>query len=1629
MDIEENKHILDAEEEIRLPEHMEQEPEPQSGNEHPEIEQKTEKQRFVEQNNYETELFIGAIEKMRGLSFDEKEVNAFVESQDKREQDQQPIEQVKNSIQELDNQQYDLINQAKELFSHAQESILKKIQAINLTTDHDLYHLGFFVDQAAEATHKAQDMVAKIKSLQIKKQCCVVDESAYEDLGIAVDPDDVFRSDAAIKIIEEKISAHAKEIQAIQEKRFSSVRKLIPVFSDKRKIDDLSKQLSALSDLRDILKNQDEMPASLYIIGQSAINFNGDVAEAIIEKILDFYIRQDQQSEQETRAKFFPQDIKDSLSGQIKDPEAFYDSIKELASKTDASAVSYKIHDNKRKAFDALCSVIDETPGMNMSYESKSDVRHALKDVQEWFTLSDEQELGLPSINEKEWIAFKENKQARQFFEQETGAHMEDAEARISKAIAKSMDSENSERLSWKLIRLKNAIAAPYLLVGLLQNKSKLYTNSPLRTEFAEYIQSISHEEIAQKTKQGEPGFGPDLEDAMRIIQENQDTYYKDDIQNPDIEAFKQEIQNDPEFIDLIVRDKVDSPFEMKASDDSNKRNVWSEMVWRLKESTFRKYVPDISSEELKSLRQGIKEDNPLYKKIIKAMVREYLSEYDIRGHDDHSNLAPNKHQYFLSEKDEEYFLKKLGYADDLFKYIYIRNPIANELNEKIGAIALEFLKDKETQTLAVGYITAKPELLDEKTKDALARIFSDALPDEEKASIQSIALSDFEQGDGRFIVSIAKYCYKGSRDFNNLLLKAGEKLLEFPEEKIQSMDAELFSLISNSYASNPDVFKNAVLFVAKYAGKASDVLHQYVYYFRDPETAKILQDMDTRMQNPQDSISAFKDFYINEYMIDFFREHPDKYQDALSLAEEGHLNNKSLQQFVLQSLEKIVSLPREKREHYIMLMQKVDQSPSQEIQHLKNQLLAELADAEDPEKAFKEIEDIFIKNNLPIAGKVYKVFQVMYPPEKMEQALISLNLSPVLTQSRAKARYYTVYRDLLKTHIQTGNQSLKNYLEVLHSGQHILDRADQNGIDSLEELEKKELGAFLAKMETLFANSLLGKRCDRTIDSSKPLEERYAVLREELGCAQDQPIAARISELFLKPIGMRSAEQVLEAMAQSKEQANARSRAMAHNAQDNKLEIEPGDLLKGVNPHYIEDILQNGSVAKEYLGASAVSDQTPFDTDLSLVEQKDIQEDGFKGAVEESIAKTHGDLLFVIKDRGQFQRTNKEEKTKYDSEKYELFQTGGSKHYGIRTGFPATEIDFMVVKGFFAENDRQIEDLYIEIAQNGYYIPITNEAGEIIFSLQDFEAYRSIYAGLDRFEGAQLAVMVSDENDANYHEISDIAKKIEDGRQAVEQASNKVQEIIKQALSNSAIELKDKFDSGILGAQMYDTGSTGRHTNLSDNFDFDFAVRVDDKDFEKVGQVVAEIIAHFNPEENGSHSDEGGKSYQLRAFKVSGIANEPIDVDITFVNKSSPDVFGSHGAAGEKLEHIKQTQGEDAYTSVLANIVLAKTVLKQGEAYKKLEHGGIGGIGVENWILENKGNAIEAFQSFYRSAHDKSGTLLPFDEFQKNYKIIDPGINVKFGRHDNFLYVLKSDGYVKMNEVIEKYLREHAEL
>ena len=86
-----------------------------------------------------------------------------------------------------------------------------------------------------------------------------------------------------------------------------------------------------------------------------------------------------------------------------------------------------------------------------------------------------------------------------------------------------------------------------------------------------------------------------------------------------------------------------------------------------------------------------------------------------------------------------------------------------------------------------------------------------------------------------------------------------------------------------------------------------------------------------------------------------------------------------------------------------------------------------------------------------------------------------------------------------------------------------------------------------------------------------------------------------------------------------------------------------------------------------------------------------------------------YGSLLFALKNRGQFQETTSDTPTRVEQGKWELFATGGGQHWGIRTGFPTTQIDFMVAREDMTSHPAQMEKLFFEIAQNGFYVPVAD--------------------------------------------------------------------------------------------------------------------------------------------------------------------------------------------------------------------------------------------------------------------------------------------------------------------------------
>ena len=78
-----------------------------------------------------------------------------------------------------------------------------------------------------------------------------------------------------------------------------------------------------------------------------------------------------------------------------------------------------------------------------------------------------------------------------------------------------------------------------------------------------------------------------------------------------------------------------------------------------------------------------------------------------------------------------------------------------------------------------------------------------------------------------------------------------------------------------------------------------------------------------------------------------------------------------------------------------------------------------------------------------------------------------------------------------------------------------------------------------------------------------------------------------------------------------------------------------------------------------------------------------------------------------------------------------------------------------------------------------------------------------------------------------------------------------------------------------------------------------------------------------------------------------------------------------------------------------------------------------MGGVGVENWILQNGGSLLEAAKSFMEVASKSSS----FEEFKKMYRVDDFGINHMAEKkgiypHDNFIYNMNDIGYEKMKYI-----------
>ncbi|MFT7184514.1 MAG: hypothetical protein ACI9QC_000858, partial [Oceanicoccus sp.] len=735
-----------------------------------------------------------------------------------------------------------------------------------------------------------------------------------------------------------------------------------------------------------------------------------------------------------------------------------------------------------------------------------------------------------------------------------------------------------------------------------------------------------------------------------------------------------------------------------------------------------------------------------------------------------------------------------------------------------------------------------------------------------------------------------------------------------------------------------------------------------------------------------------------------------------------------------------------EKWDSFFEIIEEIDNSPVQEIQRLKEQLIPLILADENPLEAYRAVEAIFIKNNLPLVAKIFEIFKILYPENKISEILRNQNLSPYLRKLSAENRgntiYYVIYGDLLKIHIQSGNRSLRDFVDVLIEGEDLLNKYE-SAPSGLSEAENEMLKYYLSKLEAIsFFTKEIESIENSEISIDSELHKKVQRLRSQLNVHKSESIQEAIGKKFLKLVGLKSLTELRESMKESKRTAHQRGVNLAQEIESGKPPVRTGDFLKGIDHNFLAEALQNGVVSKEYLSGMMDSDYTPFDTDLSQIQEG--QTSSIEAAVSSSLAGGYGSLILYVSNGTQFKTTTKmgidsQELTSsqfpqsentdlnLEMEGFELFCTGkrSKQHYGIRTGFPSTNIDYILVKDSLLKDKKAFRKICFEIAKNNIYIPLVAMDGRLIYSPSQFEKDRQSFIGLKRYDGVEFEHKATNGNSSIQGEVSKIKNQLERSKESAAQTYEAIKTILAEELNGLGLDLKIESKDSLVGSELYRTGSTARATHDPNGEpDFDLILQLDSNKMDKLQELVQRLKSKFRHTSDQSHDINGvsnGKSgYQIRLTGVTGLAQQAIDLDIGIINKAQPIYISTDEAIEAKFKNIEADLGVETLNKVRANIIYAKRLFKKAGVYKRQE-GGLCGVGIENWILRFNGNVIEAFKAFQKAS---ANGQKPLNQFKEDFPLTDPGKDLMHQTHDNFVQHLTEESYKRMSQIIESTLR-----
>ena len=695
------------------------------------------------------------------------------------------------------------------------------------------------------------------------------------------------------------------------------------------------------------------------------------------------------------------------------------------------------------------------------------------------------------------------------------------------------------------------------------------------------------------------------------------------------------------------------------------------------------------------------------------------------------------------------------------------------------------------------------------------------------------------------------------------------------------------------------------------------------------------------------------------------------------------------------------------------LLLKQMENSNSSEIRHFKTTLAEQLLLLDNPEKRLNEIEDIFLKNNLPDVAKFFLTFKIMYPNYTYFSFDNNSTMCPTLKKCNDIAKDVVIFTKLLYAQLGSNNLALMNYIDSLVNSNQLYQDIISHKIDinNLNEEQRYLLDTFKNYLQMLYNSSLIGKKNGLIeINSLDDIKHVLALINPSNDESFNVP--DRIVHMFCHNAGFDTVESIRK---YSVEYLKKREEYHKRLSKQGNFILKKGNLVKGIGQfQYLDNTVKYGVRCREVLGDSAGSDRTQLDTDLAII--PDSYSDNYS-AINATCAKGYGNTFLVFKVDERFNITRGDDMVDHpvrrNSSLIELFKTGviGETHYGIGIAAAFSDVDYIVTKEYS-------KNMGLILAINGVYVPIVDMQGKLLFPYEEYTSIREKMNGLSHYgiDKYNLA------NDIVRDDLDPLVATLSNND---EDTSYKRSCILKALQNGINMVIKTSMDGDLTpgSIEILDTGSTGRGTNVPGDGDFDFIVRVDRSIMIHEEQLSAlkKQLAHAI-----------GREYEAGDFRFENVSipglDQPVDIDMSFIAKTNKMDYSTEMCIVDRLTTIKK-QSPEQYDYVVANIIMAKKLFKQYGCYKPKHagkgkaQGGLGGIGVENWILQNGGSLMQAANSFIECAKGKT-----FEEFKNSYPINDFGANhmaEKRGSfpYDNYIFNLDKNGYENILVALNDYV------